>query len=96
MSNQGATIGSFVNIPDSADAQKIAAVIKDIDDALMMIRAKQDYIKEAKKAMKEDYDLTPKSIALMIRLYHSQEANKHFEEQSELSELYDTLFPEKG
>lgn len=97
MSNQpSAKIGSFVNIPDPDDAKRVAGVIKDIDNALMMIQAKKDYIKEAKKALKEDYDLTPKSIQLMIQLYHKQSADQHFEEQEELQELYTTLFPSKG
>lgn len=89
-------IGGYVNIPDKADAETVSAVIKDIDNALMMIKSKQDYIKEAKKALKDDYDLTPASIALMIKLYHKQAADKHFAEQEEMHELYTALFPEKN
>lgn len=52
MSNDDrAQYGSFVNIPDKSDAEKVAGVIKEIDNALMMIAAKRDYIKEAKKAL---------------------------------------------
>lgn len=87
--------GEYVNVPDPSDCKKVAAVIKDIDNALMMIQAKKDYIKEAKKALKEDYELTPKSIQLMIQLYHKQSAEQHFEEQEELHELYNKLFPAK-
>lgn len=93
--NENTVIGGLVNIPDKQDAERVAAVIKDIDNALMMIKAKQDYIKEAKKGLKEGYDLTPKSIALMIKLYHNQEADKHFQEQDELHDLYEALFPSK-
>ncbi len=96
MSNDSTNIGNYVNIPDKDDAKNVAAVIKDIDNALLMIQSKRDYIKEAKKALKDDYDLTPASIALMIKLYHKQEADKHFDTQDELRELYDTLFPEKS
>lgn len=93
--NENTEIGGLVNIPDKSDAERVAAVIKDIDNCLMMIKSKQDYIKEAKKGLKEDYDLTPASIALMIKLYHKQEADKHFQEQDELHILYNTLFPSK-
>ncbi len=86
-------IGGYVNIPDPDDAKRVAAVIKDIDNSLM-IKSKQDYIKEAKKSLKEDYDLTPGSIALMIKLYHKQGADKHFAEQEEMHELYTKLFPQ--
>jgi len=92
--NSPSKIGAFVNIPDTSDAKRVAAVIKDIDSSLMMIQSKKDYIKEAKKALKEDYELTPKSIQLMIQLYHKQTADNHFEEQDELHELYSVLFPE--
>jgi len=88
-------IGDYVNIPDSDDAKAIADVIRDIDNSLMMIQSKQDYIKEAKKALKEAYELTPQSIALMIKLYHKQDAPKHFAQQEEMQSLYDKLFPIK-
>lgn len=86
---------SHIIMPDAEDAKRVAGVIKEIDNALLMIQAKKDYIKEAKKALKETYDLTPKSIQLMIQLYHKQSAEPHFEEQRELEELYETLFPSK-
>lgn len=88
-------VGDHVFIPDKSDAEKVSAIIKDIDNALLMIQSKQDYIKETKKALKDDYGLTPKSIQLMIKLYHKQNAESHFEEQDELHELYQTLFPSK-
>lgn len=87
-------IGDHVVIPDADDAKKVAAIIKDIDNALMMIQAKKDYIKETKKALKDDYGLTPKSIQTMIQLYHKQSADKYFKEQEELEDLYDKLFPD--
>jgi len=92
MSNLNTEIGNYVNMPDTEDSKKVAGVIKEIDNALVMIQAKKDYIKEAKKALKEDYDLTPKSIQLMIKLFHAQGAEKHFDEQRDFEDLYDCLF----
>lgn len=89
-------IGSYVIIPNKQDAAKVAGVIKEIDNALMMIAAKKDYIKDAKKALKEEYEMTPKSIQTMIQLFHKGNATEHFTEQNELSDLYDELFPSKN
>ena len=88
-------VGTYVNIPDTDDAKKVAAAIKEVDNALMMISAQKDHIKDIKKMLKEDYDMTPGSIALMIKLHHKQSADKHFEEQDELHDLYNKLFPTK-
>lgn len=74
------------------DIKKINQVIKDISDQMTMIEAKRDYIKEAKKAMKEEFELPVKTVNLMIKLFHEQNSDAYFEAQRELEELYDTLF----
>lgn len=86
-------IKQFVIIPDPDDAKKVAGIIKEIDNAMMMIEAKRDFIKEAKKVLKE-YELTPKSIQTLISLYHKQNAEDHFQEQDEMHMLYERVFPE--
>lgn len=84
---------SQVIIPSSpSDREKIKAVITDINDCLVGIAAKKDYIKEAKAALKEKYELTPKSITLMIKLYNTDTATEHFAEQDELACLYEAIF----
>lgn len=82
-----------IYIPSNpADAAKIAAVIEDISNAMTMVEAKRDYIKEAKKALKDDWDIPLDAIGTMIRLYHAQTSAEYFSKQEDLEALYDTLF----
>lgn len=75
-----------------ADVKSIAAVITDISDSMTLIEAKKDYIKEAKKALKEKHDLDLATISHMIQLYHKQNAEEHFEIQEDRHDLYNSLF----
>lgn len=86
------TPGTYVTFPDPNDEAKIAGVIKEISHAMEIIALKRGFISDAKKALKEDYELTPKSITNMIKLYHNQNADAYFEEQEELQELFDRVF----
>lgn len=74
------------------DAKKIAAVIEDISNAMTMIEAKRDYIKEAKKALKDDWELPLDVIGTMIKLYHAQSSAEYFSKQDDMEALYETLF----
>lgn len=83
----------IINVPtDPEDLRKIGAVIKDICDQKLKIDAMNDYIKEAKKALKEDWDLPASAIGRLIKLYYEQSADEYFESQRELENLYDSLF----
>lgn len=75
------------------DYKDVAAVIDDICNTVHMIDAKREYIKEAKLALKEKYDLTPSEITLMVKLHTTQTATEHFHAQFELQELYGNIFP---
>lgn len=82
-----------VYIPSNPeDLKAIAGVIDDICNARTMIAAKNDYIKEAKKALKEKYKLDNKAISLMITLRDKENAEDYFETQDELHTLYQKLF----
>jgi hypothetical protein len=90
-------MGNTFDLPDDPkQAAEIAAVIKDISDNMTKIEAMQSYIKEAKKALKEEHSLPPDAIGLMIKLYHKQASSEYFEKQQDLETLYDTLFPTNG
>lgn len=79
-------------LPTAPDCEKISKVIEDISDTMVMIEAKRDYISEAKKALKEKYDIPAKQITLMIKLYHADNADSHFSEVQTSEEFYDKLF----
>ena len=66
-----------------------------MSDTKTKIEAMNDYIKEAKKALKEDYDMPTSVVNTLLKLYHAQKANSYFEEQSEIEALYESVF-ERG
>jgi len=83
-------------IPSSPeDKQKLSAVIVDISNAMTMIEAKRDYIKEAKKALKEDFELSAKQLTKIIKMYHEQSYQKEFEEVTDTFDMYVELFGEE-
>ena len=84
--------GNFVNIPMGEDVDKVKAAFDEIADGMQFIRAKQEHIKEIKKMLKEDYDLTPKSINAIAKMNDKQNADEYFGEAEELEALYETLF----
>ena len=79
-------------VPSSTDCIKISKVIEDISDTMTLMEAKRDYINEAKKALKEKYDIPAPQISLMVKLYHSDKADDHFAETQTSEEFYDMLF----
>lgn len=79
-------------LPTVTDCEKISKVIEDISNTMVMIEAKREYITEAKKALKEKYDIPAKQVTLMIKLYHADNADTHFSDAQTSEEFYDRLF----
>ena len=90
--NISSQIGEFVIIPQGENIEKVCNAFDEISDALAIIESKKSVIKDIKKMLKEDYEMTSKSINLMSKLHFSTEANKHFNETEEMQTLYETLF----
>ena len=90
MSNNTNTV---LYIPsDPEEQKKIFAVFKDMSDQKTKSEAINDYLKEAKKQLKEDYDIPASVIGKMFSIYHKENASNYFEEQTEMQELYETIF----
>ncbi len=85
-------IGQFVNIPTGENVDKVKNAFDEISDALMLIRGQQAHIKEIKQMLKDDYEMTPKSINAIAKMNDKQNAEEYFEENDELHALYETLF----
>ena len=79
-------------LPNSGDCEKISKVIGDISDTMAKIEAMNEYIKEAKAGLKEKYELPPKQITLMIKLFHSDTAEDYFSDTQVAEEFYDKMF----
>lgn len=85
---------SFAIPSDPKDREKIAAVFKDMSQQLVKCEATKEYVKDAKKALKEEFEIPANVINTMFRVYHADNAASHFEEQREMEALYDALFEE--
>lgn len=89
--------GSVLYIPtDPKDIERISGVIRDMSDVKTKMEAMAEYLKDAKKALKEDFDMPLSVINTLFKLYHAQKANTYFEEQSEIEALYESLFDKEN
>jgi len=70
---------------------RLKGVVKDISDLLSKIELFRASISGAKKALKDELELAPSDISLLVKLYHSGKANEYFDEQSELETLFDSM-----
>lgn len=77
------------------DQKKIVDVFRDMSNQLIKAEATKEYVKEAKKSIKEEYDIPMNVINKLFTLYHNDNANNYFEEQRDIETFYETLF-EKG
>jgi cysteinyl-tRNA synthetase len=83
-------------IQDEKEIKRFKGVIKEMSDIKTKIEGYNDYIKEAKKALKEDFEIPSNVINTIFKLYHEQKAREYFATQSELQDLYETLFGIEG
>jgi hypothetical protein len=79
-------------LSDEKEIAEFLSVIKDMSNIQTQIEAHQDYIKEAKTGLKENYEVPLKIINLVFKLYHTQKAREYFESQNDVRDLYETLF----
>lgn len=77
---------------DPKEREKMAAAFQDMSNQLIKSEAIKDYVKEAKKAMKEEYEVPLAVINTLFKIFHSQNAVKYFEEQEAIEDFYDTVF----
>lgn len=83
---------TFAVPTDPKEREKIAAVFKDMSDQLIKCEAMKEYVKEAKKALKEEYEMPLAVINRLFRLYHEDNAKVYFEEQKDIEIAYEMLF----
>jgi hypothetical protein len=80
-------------IPSSDDDQKkIAAVFQDLSNQLIKCEAIKEYVKEAKKEIKDQYDIPLSVINRVFKIFHENNAKDFFDEQRDIESFYETLF----
>lgn len=80
---------------DPESRKKIAAVFKDMSNQLLKAEVAKEYVKEAKKSIKEEYNIPLSVINKLFNLYHSKNAIDYFDGQRELEIVFGILFPEE-
>jgi hypothetical protein len=81
-----------VTIPSNPqDRAAIKAVMRDISDAMTMIEAKREFIKEELKALAEKYEMPVKLLRKMARAYHRQTFEKEKQEMEDFEALYESI-----
>jgi len=70
---------------------RLKGVVKDISDLLSKIELYRASINDAKKALKDELELSSSDINLLVKLYHSDKASEYFDDQSELESLFDSM-----
>ncbi len=76
--------------PDAV--KKIELSLKDMSDLKSKIELFQTSFNEAKKAIKEEHELSTTEITTLFNCYHKEQSEEYFEQQSDLEELYHKIF----
>ena len=85
--------GKTFDLPTTkAELQQLSGMVREISNAMAIIESAREKIKDVKTTIKENFDLPPKAVSLMVKLYHSQTGQQYFEEQDDFELLYDKLF----
>tara|TARA_B100000929_G_scaffold290599_1_gene284893 strand:- start:47838 stop:48149 length:312 start_codon:yes stop_codon:yes gene_type:complete len=73
------------------DRKKIKGVIEAMSNAMTRIEGEREYIKEAKKALKDDFNLPMKEITTMLNDFHKQEFDSRVQRFEEYTDLYESV-----
>lgn len=84
--------GGFAIPSDPKSREAIAKVFKDMSHQLTKCEGIKDYVKDAKKAIKEEYEIPMSVINRLFNLYHKDNAQSYFDEQRDTETLYEVLF----
>jgi hypothetical protein len=85
---------SFMIPSNPEDRKKIAEVMKDMSNQLLKCEAAKEYVKEAKKSLKEEYDIPLGVINKVFKIFHDMNAAEYFGQQKDIEEFYEVLFEE--
>jgi|TARA_B110000908_G_scaffold172587_1_gene241050 archaellum component FlaC len=83
---------SNVIIPSSPeDIKRIKGCIEEISNAMTLMSAQRDFIKEAINLCAEDVEIDKKYLKKMATIYHKQNLNEVMGEVEDLEALYETV-----
>jgi DNA-binding transcriptional regulator GbsR (MarR family) len=78
-------------LSNPADRKAIYDAIREISNSMTRMEAEKDLISETLKAVKDKFELPPKYVRTLAKIYHKQNFNQIKEEQAEVEELYESI-----
>lgn len=78
-------------LSNPADRKAIYDAIREISNSMTRMEAEKDLISETLKAVKDKFELPPKYVRTLAKIYHKQNFNQIKEEQAEVEQLYESI-----
>ena len=78
-------------LSNPADRKAIYDAIREISNSMTRMEAERDLISETLKAVKDKFELPPKYVRTLAKIYHKQNFNQVKEEQAEVEQLYESI-----
>jgi hypothetical protein len=79
------------SLSNPADRKAVYDAIREISNSMTRMEAERDLISETLKSVKDKFELPPKYIRTLAKIYHKQNFNQIKEEQSEVETLYEIV-----
>jgi hypothetical protein len=79
------------SLSNPADRKAVYDAIREISNSMTRMEAERDLISETLKSVKDKFELPPKYVRTLAKIYHKQNFNQVKEEQSEVETLYEIV-----
>ena len=78
-------------LSNPADRKAVYDALREISNSLTRMEAERDLISETLKSVKDKFELPPKYVRTLAKIYHKQNFNQFKEEQNEVEFLYEAV-----
>lgn len=78
-------------LSNPADRKAVYDALREISNSMTRMEAERDLISETLKAVKDKFELPPKYVRTLAKIYHKQNFNQIKEEQAEVEQLYESI-----
>ena len=78
-------------LSNPADRKAVYDALREISNSLTRMEAERDLISETLKSVKDKFELPPKYVRTLAKIYHKQNFNQVKAEQEEVEYLYEAL-----
>ena len=78
-------------LSNPADRKAVYDALREISNSLTRMEAERDLISETLKSVKDKFELPPKYVRTLAKIYHKQNFNQVKEEQAEVEFLYEAV-----